>query len=234
MAGLAHELNSPVGAIKSTADVSGRGLAKIGGLLEAVSRGEGSVERVQPILQLLQRNEEATPDAVGRLSRIVESLKTFTNLDQAEFQRLDVHEGLDSAITLLEHRFRDRISVVRNSGQLPLVYGYPSELNQVYMNVLLNAHQAIEGEGTIEVRTRNEDGRVLVEIEDDGRGIPAHRLRSVFDPSLSLKGARVGLGLGLPLSFNIMRRHGGDLKLTSEPGKGTVVTVVLPLSAEET
>ena len=147
MAGLAHELNSPVGAIKSTADVSGRGLAKIGGLLEAVSRGEGSVERVQPILQLLQRNEEATTDAVGRLSRIVESLKTFTNLDQAEFQRLDVHEGLDSAITLLEHRFRDRISVVRNYGQLPLVYGYPSELNQVYMNVLLNAHQADRGEG---------------------------------------------------------------------------------------
>ena len=78
VAGLAHELNSPVGAIKSTADVSGRGLAKIGGLLEAVSRGEGSVERVQPILQLLQRNEEATTDAVGRLSRIVESLKTYT------------------------------------------------------------------------------------------------------------------------------------------------------------
>ena len=209
MAGLAHELNSPVGAIKSTADVSGRGLAKIGGLLEAVSRGEGSVERVQPILQLLQRNEEATTDAVGRLSRIVESLKTFTNLDQAEFQRLDVHEGLDSAITLLEHRFRDRISVVRNYGQLPLVYGYPSELNQVYMNVLLNAHQAIEGEGTIEVRTRNEDGRVLVEIEDDGRGIPAHRLRSVFDPSFSLKGARVGLGLGFRSASTSCAATGG-------------------------
>ena len=78
-----------------------------------------------------------------------------------------------------------------------------------------------------------EEGVWLVEIEDDGRGIPADRMRGVFDPSFSLKESRIGLGLGLPLSFNIMRRHGGDLKLSSEPGKGTVVTIVLPLSAKE-
>ena len=149
-------------------------------------------------------------------------------IDQAEYQRVDVHEGLDSTITLLEHRLADRIEVVRDFGDLPPVDCYPQEINQVYMNLLSNALEASDGKGTIHVRTRAESGLVRIEIQDTGRGIEAGRLEHILEPGFTSKGTRVGMGLGLSQSNDIVRKHGGQLRLESEPGAGTTTTITLP------
>ena len=233
VAGISHELNSPVGAVKSAADVSARGLAKIGRILASSDDDGERAAQVERTLKLLQKNGTATTEAIERLTHILDSLKTFTNLDQADFQHVDVREGIESAITLLEHQFRERISVTRDYGDVPRVYGYPSELNQVYMNVLTNAYQSIDGNGEIEISTRSDDDHVLVDIKDNGRGISPDRLQAIFEPSFSNKESRVGMGLGLALSLNIMRKHKGDLTIKSELGKGTVATISLPLTTDE-
>ena len=231
VAGIAHELNTPLGTVKSAADVSARGLARIrdvlgaGKSIDEVRQGQ-TLDRV---LKALGDNSQATTEAIERLSRIVGSLKTFTHLDRAEYERVDVHEGLDSALTLMEPRFGARVKVVRDYGELPPLNCYPQELNQVYMSLLLNACQAFEGDsGQIRISTRAEEGFVSIEFGDDGRGIPADRLANIFEPSFASKEGRVAMGMGLSLSYNIVRKHAGTLEIDSEPGRGTTVTIRLP------
>ena len=232
VAGIVHELNSPLGAVNSAADVLTRGLERIrrmvgqsGGLDDI--RGNRSFEQV---LELLETSSSTTGAAIERISRTITSLKSFTRLDQAKYQKADVHEGLESTLILLEHRIKDRILVETDFGELPQIYCYPNELNQVYMNVLVNALQAIEGEGTIGIKTCRDETNIHVQIRDTGRGIPTDRMERIFDPSFSRKGNRVGLGLGLATSFDIVRKHGGELKIESSPGMGTKVVIVLPIA----
>lgn len=230
VAGIAHELNTPLGTVKSAADVSARGLARIREMLDSGKSLEemqqGPLERV---LKALGDNSQATTSAIERLSRIVDSLKIFTHLDRAALEQVDVHEGLDSALTLMEPRFGAGVEVVRDYGELPRLTCYPQELNQVYMSLLLNAQQALpDGRGRVEVRTRPEEGYVRIVIADDGRGIEAERLARIFEPSFASKEGRVAMGMGLSLSYNIVRKHAGTLDIDSEPGRGTTVTMRLP------
>ena len=178
---------------------------------------------------MLDNSIRATAAAVERISQIVESLKNFTRLDQAEYQLADVHEGIESTLTLLEHQLKGRVAVTREYGDLPPIYCYPGELNQVFMNVLMNAIQAIADEGTIRIKTYADTANVYLEIVDSGRGIPKDQLQHIFEPGFARKDARVGLGLGLATSYNIVRKHQGFLRLDSEVGKGTMVAIVLPL-----
>ena len=231
VAGIAHELNTPLGTVKSAADVSARGLARIRHVLSndgttADARRNQTLERV---LKALGDNSTATTHAIERLSRIVGSLKTFTHLDRAEYERVDVHEGLDSALTLMEPRFGPRVEVVRDYGDLPKLTVYPQELNQVYMSLLQNACQAFEkGAGRIQVSTVAEEGFVRIVIADTGRGIEQERLDHIFEPAFASKEGRVAMGMGLSLSYNIVRKHAGTLEIDSEPGRGTTVTIRLP------
>lgn len=231
VAGIAHELNTPLGTVKSAADVSARGLARIrdvlaGGKSIDAAHGGQTLERV---LKALGDNSQATTSAIKRLTRIVDSLKTFTHLDRAEFERVDVHEGLDSALTLMEPRFGAKVEIVRDYGELPPLNCYPQELNQLYMSLLLNACQAFEDDGgRVRVSTRAEEGYVSIVIADDGPGIPAERLARIFEPSFATKDGRVAMGMGLALSYNIVRKHAGTLDIDSEPGRGTTVTIRLP------
>ena len=231
VAGIAHELNTPLGTVKSAADVSARGLARIREAL-AQDTGLDEAERRQTlerVLKALGDNSKATTEAIERLSRIVGSLKTFTHLDRAEYERVDVHEGLDSALTLMEPRFGPRVAVVREYGQLPPLTCYPQELNQLYMSLLQNACQALDqSSGRIVVRTAAEEGFVTIIIADNGRGIPQERLRHIFEPAFASKEGRVAMGMGLSLSYNIVSKHAGTLEIDSEPGHGTTVTIRLP------
>ena len=170
-----------------------------------------------------------TGEGIERITNIVESLKGFTRLDEAEYQRTDLHAGLESTLALLEHETRDRITLFRDYGDLPPIYCYPGEMNQVFMSVLVNAVQAIEGSGEIGIRTYCDGPHARIDISDTGRGIEPDRLPRIFDPDFSRKDDRVGLGMGLATSYNIVRRNNGYLDLQSEPGKGTVVTIALPL-----
>ena len=142
-----------------------------------------------------------------------------------------MHEGIESTLTLLEHQFKGRIEVSRHYGELPSIYCYPVELNQVFMNVLMNAVQAIVDAGSIRVKTYADAADVYVEIADSGRGIPKDRLQHIFEPNFAQKDARVGLSLGLAPTYNIVRKHQGFLRLESEIDKGTIVTIVLPIKS---
>lgn len=226
VAGIIHELNSPLGAVNSAADLIARGLKRV---RTATEKSDLNADRrFLQLLELLETSSATTARAIERIRRVTDSLKSFTRLDQAEYQPADIHEGLESTLTLLEHELKDRIAVTREYADLPKIHCSPSEINQVFMNVLMNASQAIEGEGEISIKTFRDDALACIRIVDTGRGIPTGRLERIFDPGFSRKEGRVGLGLGLATSHSIVREHGGDMAIESEPGGGTTVTISLP------
>jgi two-component system NtrC family sensor kinase len=149
-------------------------------------------------------------------------------LDAAELKEVDLNEGLESTITLIKHHFSDRIRLVREFGPIPRVRGNPGEMNQVFMNLLTNASEAIADEGTITARTFARDEHVYIEVSDTGVGIPSGEIERLFEPSISTKGVRAKAGLGLFTSYNIMKKHQGDIRVETEVGKGTTFTLVLP------
>ena len=222
VAGIVHELNNPLSAVKSSGDVVARGLSRIRRAVD----GSGDLSGV---LQLLDDSARAGDEAVDRMTRILGNLKNFTRLDEAEYQMADLHEGIESTLALLEHSLDEDVKVDCQFGELPKIYCNPAELNQVFMNVLLNASQAIEGEGVIGVKTGADEKEVFVIISDTGRGIEKERLDRIFDPDFSNKDSRVRLGLGLAMSYNIIGKHRGTFRLESEPGSGTVATITLPI-----
>ena len=169
-------------------------------------------------------------EGAGRISEIVKALKSYSYLDQAPVQSVDVHEGLDNTLVILRGKLKDGISVRRDyQPDLPSIQAYGSELNQVWTNIIDNAADALEGKGEIILRTRQDEKWVIVEIEDNGPGIPPEVQSRVFDAFFTTKPPGQGTGMGLDISYNIVvQKHRGDIKLFSEPGK-TVFQVSLPL-----
>ena len=174
VAGVAHEINTPAGVILSTTDVLERGLRRLATDLEKDAAAQTMIEN-------LQESRRAASDAGRRLSKIVESLKSFTRLEQADFQLADVREGIESTLSLLEPQWGERIRVVRELGDVPAIESYPTELNQALMTLLVNAGEAIEDEGTITVKTTRENGYVRITASDTGRSIPEDGLATLFD-----------------------------------------------------
>jgi signal transduction histidine kinase len=234
-AGLAHEMNTPVGVINSNTDVSGRCIAAITEALENCQTVAelGSNDQFQRSLTLLQTNNKATLDSSARITKLVNSLTSFARLDEATFQKADLHEGLESTLNLIGHEFKDRIDVVREYGDIPPVVCHPGELNQVFVNLLRNAVEAIENSGKITIRSFVGSDDVRVQIEDSGVGIAPEQLRRIFDPTFTRRAPRVRAGLGLFSSYQIVRKHKGEIRIESEPGKGTSVTVILPTAQED-
>jgi signal transduction histidine kinase len=235
VAGVAHEINNPIGAVMSAADTSSRSIDVV---CKALDDGANADEirkeaQFQKALQILRDNTRITLTASARIAEIVKSLKNFARLDEAEFQDADVHDGLDSTLTLLHHRMKNRITINRNYGKLPKIPCFPNQINQVFMNVLSNAEQAIVDQGTITITTRLEKDNAIIEVADNGRGIEPEKVGRIFDPGFTTKGVGVGTGLGLSITYNIIQRHHGDIRVESELGKGTKVTIVLPLVQAE-
>ncbi len=227
-AGLAHEINNPVGAIKSAADVSRRVIERVRKALGDVSEDDPKGDDLKRLIELLSLNVGNTAVASERIERIVKSFRTFTRLDEAPFLRADVREALDATLTLLEPEVPEEVEVVRDYGQLPYVYMYAGEMNQVFMNLLLNALQSMRGAGTITVRTWAEPGNVNIEFKDTGKGIPAEKLAGLFEPAFTRKYATVRMRTGLYTSRNIVRNHLGELNVTSEVGKGSAFHIRFP------
>ena len=155
-----------------------------------------------------------------RIGTVVRGLRDFARLDEAEFQTADVHQGLDSTLDLLRHEMEGRLTVVREYGEIAPIECYPNQLNQVFMNLLVNAAEAIDGDGTITITTTGDAESVRVRIADTGRGIPGDHLERIFDPGFTTKGVGVGVGLGLAISYSIARDHGGTLDAESRSGDG--------------
>ena len=234
VAGVAHEINNPIGAVKSAADTTSRSIELVCRALDENSSVDELREskRFLTALEILKANNAITITASDRIADIVRSLRNFARLDEAEFQETDLHEGLDSTLTLLCHELKNRIEVVKRYGELPRVQCYPNQLNQVFMNVLANAEQAIEGKGTITITTEHRGESAIVRISDTGRGIPPDELKRIYDPGFTTKGVGVGTGLGMSISYNIVQKHNGRIEVASTPGEGTTVTITLPVTQE--
>lgn len=216
VAGVAHEINTPLGAINSNTDMLVRCVEK---LEEGNSAALGMVKNILPITQ----------DAIGRINTLVKSLKNFARLDEAVLQEADLHEGILSTIDLIRHEIKNRIEVVCDFGELPRVKCKPNAINQVFMNILVNAYQSIDNEGQITITTGIEDGFAVVKIKDTGRGISAENLARIFDPGFTTKGVGVGTGLGLSISYEIISEHNGEISAESEVGVGTEFVIRLPV-----
>ncbi len=204
---------------------------EMGSLAETFSAGQFErvaqwVSATYAVYNLLEEVEQGAK----QISQIVKALKTYAYLDQAPVQLIDVHEGLDNTLILLRSKLKKGITVKRAYDEgIPRIEAYGSELNQVWTNLLDNAIDALEGEGEIEIRTRRQGSWVVVEIEDNGPGIPEEIQGRIFDPFFTTKGPGKGTGLGLDISYNIIvQRHHGDIRLTSRPGR-TCFEVWLPV-----
>ncbi|MCC7535025.1 MAG: PAS domain S-box protein [Deltaproteobacteria bacterium] len=228
-AGVAHEINTPVGAIHSSTDTMRRALDILKEAMASPRAGELATDaRVQRAVSILGELLETNRMASDRISVIVRSLRSFARLDEAERKRANLHEGIDSTLTLVRHETKDRVEIVRDYGELPEVECYPNRLNQVFMNLLVNAIQAIEGKGTVTITTRAEGDQVVLRFSDTGKGISGEHMARIFDPGFTTKGVGVGTGLGLSICYRIVQDHKGTIEATSELGKGTTFTLRLP------
>jgi signal transduction histidine kinase len=231
VAGVAHEINTPVGVISSGTDVSIRTLEKIRSQFES-ARSIGELKESESLSRLfdaIKDNAETTAQAGQRIATIVTRLKDFSRLDQAEFQLADVQEGLESTLDLLLPTWGDRIRVEKNFAALPKIECYPNALNQAFMTLLLNACESIEGQGTIVITTRADADRVWISTMDTGRGIPPGMLENIFDIGFSQKGNQMRMHTGLANVYSIVKKHKGDIEVTSELNKGTTFEITLPV-----
>jgi len=232
VAGVAHEINNPIGAIHSAADVATRGIHQIQTLSQQQQNVDESVpdaKKLQRSLQLLERNNQVITTASTRIAKVVESLRSFAKLDEATFQKASIHEGIETTLTLLQHELQDKVTVIKEYGDIPLIMCYPGELNQMFMHLLRNAIQALEPKGTIKIKTMEDDTEVTVSISDTGKGIPPENIKKIFDPGFTTKSGGVGTGLGLSIVHNIIQKHCGDINVTSEVGSGTEFIISLPI-----
>ena len=229
-AGIMHEINTPIGVINSNTDISTR---CIGTITKALESGKTIDElehddQFKRSLTLIGTNNQSTLDSSARIIKLVNSLRNVARLDEAALQKADLHEGLDSALDLISHELDGRIDVVKEYGDIPRVACHPGELNQVFMTVLKNAVEAIEGPGRITIRSFVKSGAVVVQIEDSGAGITPEQLQRIFDPGFKKRGSRVRTGWGLFTAYKVLEKHQGELKIESEVGEGTFVTISLP------
>jgi signal transduction histidine kinase len=229
VAGVAHELNNPIGFVHANLQLLDEFIEK---LVAAQESGADTSQYRDAISKLLSRSREGTE----RVKQIVQDLRTFSRMDQADLQMAQLADEIDRTLTLMEPRFRGSIEVVRDYAPLPEVRCFPSQLNQVFLNLLMNACDVLDEEngGTITIRTRSIPDGVQLEFEDSGPGIPAEVQTRLFDPFFTTKEIGKGTGLGLSLSHGIIERHGGRIQIVSDPGQGAVFQIELPLEAPET
>ena len=228
VAGLAHELNTPLGAIHSNHDVLQRALRRLQTILEDEVVTPDELVELRRVVRAIDDVLHVNDLAVERMTDLVRNLRGFGRLDRALIDRVDLHEGLDSTLAILAHELRP-IVVQKEYAELPVIECQPHQVNQVFMNLLLNARQATPPEGSITIRTARAGDQVRVSITDTGSGMDESRLARIFEPGFTTKGARVGMGLGLPISRQIVQQHGGRIDVQSRPGLGTTFTVTLPL-----
>ena len=242
VAGVAHELNNPIGFIYSNMAHLREYAQKLIQLAEAAETNPQSVAQLKVDLDLdyikkdLPKLIASCEDGARRTRDIVLGLRNFSRLEEAKLKEIDLHEALDSTLNLLAGELKNRIQVHKQYGKLPLVTCYASQINQVFMNILSNASQAISGPGNIWLVTKvvgqgTPKPMVSVSIQDSGQGMTAQVIEKIFDPFFSTKGVGQGTGLGLSISYGIVQNHGGDIQVKSQMGIGTEFLITIPVKA---
>jgi two-component system, NtrC family, sensor kinase len=243
-AGIAHEINNPINFVSANVrplqrditillDVLARysslePTAEIGARLAELRELRSELE-IDYIIEEIDKLIRGIEDGARRTAEIVKGLRNFSRVDESHLKRIDLHEGLDSTLVLLRNSYKDRIEVIREYGDIPEVECYPGQLNQVFMNLLINAIQAIDGAGRITIRTARDVDSVRISISDTGSGIPDAIRERIFDPFFTTKEAGKGTGLGLSITLGIIRKHHGLIEIDSAPGQGTTFTLTLPI-----
>ena len=243
-AGIAHELNNPVGYVHGNMEIlenCAAGILKLlkyyddAGITGPVAEGAAKIKAeigYDYTVSDLSSIISDCRDGAERVRDIVQNLRTFSRLDEAEFKMTDIHEGIDSTIRLLSRYFSGgKIRLLREYGELPSVEAYSAQLNQVWANLLINAAQAVsENGGEVCLRTHLDGDSVVIAVSDNGVGISPENLSRIFDPFFTTKAVGDGTGLGLSISFGIIERHGGKISVESVPGTGSTFTVTLPIN----
>jgi two-component system NtrC family sensor kinase len=235
-AGIVHEINTPVGSIVSNNEVMLRSLHRIRDLLStAQSCGEPPPAKALEILDIIAGLAAVDKLACERISGIVRSLKTFARVSDHDVREVAVNELVQDTLKLCGTVFRQRILFAVDLGELPPVECFPALLSQVLLNLVVNGAQAIEGEGTVTVRTRVEGDQVRIDVTDTGRGIQPADRHKIFRAGFTTKPIGEGTGIGLTLSREIIAdTHGGSIDFTSEPGLGTTFHVRIPITYKRT
>jgi len=242
-AGIAHELNNPVGFIYGNMDILSQCVGGLTELLDYYDKAELSGSVASGAVRIKERIEYSATledldsiikdchEGAQRIRDIVQNLRTFSRLDEAEFKESDIHEGIDSTIRLLSRYYSsDNIRLIRNYGELPPVDAFAGQLNQVWMNLLVNAAQALSAKGgEVRISTLVEEESVTIAIADTGGGIQPENLNRIFEPFYTTKPVGEGTGLGLSISFGIVERHGGTIAVDTRLHEGTTFTVTLPI-----
>jgi two-component system NtrC family sensor kinase len=228
LTGIVHEINSPLGSIFSNNEVLLRSLEALRGLIADGS--PESLERACRIIDTCHGLAAVDRIACERIRSIIRGLKGFSRVDSAEMREVDLNESLRDTLKLTEAEFRRRVIVETDFGDLPPVECYPQMLSQVFLNLLVNAGQAIQGEGVIRVRTALEGDSVLISIADSGQGMTPEQKARAFHAGFTTKAIGEGAGLGLSISREIVEeKHGGSLSFESERGRGTTFYIRIPV-----
>jgi two-component system, NtrC family, sensor kinase len=243
-AGVAHEINNPMAFIASNLRTLERYLGRLAEFVQAqqdiigaVAIGELGVNlegrrkalKIDRVLVDGRELIEESLEGAERVRSIVQNLKGFARIDEAEQKMADINECLQSTINIVWNELKYKVNLIREFGELPLTTCYPQQLNQVFMNLLVNAGQAIDKAGDIAVKTWQEGPSIFVSVSDTGCGIPAEALIHIFEPFFTTKEVGKGTGLGLSISYDIIKNHDGDIFVDSKPGTGTSFTVRIPV-----
>jgi len=246
-AGIAHEINNPTGFISSNLGTLDKYMVRISDFIHTQSEIIKSLNnkdamdiiekkqqelKIDFVLKDIKDLVKESLDGAERVKKIVQDLKSFSRVDDDEYTHADINECIESTLNIVWNELKYKAKVNKDYNDIPLTKCYPRQLNQVFMNILINASQAIEKNGEIGIRSWQQDGSIYVSISDTGSGIPEENLDKIFEPFFTTKEVGKGTGLGLSISYDIIKKHGGDIKVESVKGKGTAFTVSIPLVEE--
>lgn len=247
-AGVAHEINNPMGFIASNISSFGKYLEKftkyihlqdqlLNEHLEGEQLEQLMVERKKLKIEFLLEDSrdliDESLDGAMRVQEIVRNLKSFSRIDQADEQEADINECVENTIAIAWNELKYKVTLEKDYGELPLIPCFPHQLNQVFMNLLVNAAHAIEEKGVIKIVTKHDDGKIIIKISDTGCGIAKENLSRIFEPFFTTKEVGKGTGLGMSISYDIIKKHNGDISVESQVGQGTTFTIELPCGRED-
>lgn len=234
VAGVAHELNNPIGFIYSNMGVLKDYIDRFEQLIEVAEKTPKKLDDKKAELDYdymmkdLPKLIKSCQDGAKRVRDIVLNLKNFSRSDELEKKEYNLEEGLDSTLQILKSEFR-HIELHKKYDGIPAIHCYAGQINQVFMNIISNAIQAIDGKGDIWIETKKKGLEIVISIRDNGRGIPNKNLSKIFDPFFTTKPVGQGTGLGLSISYGIIEKHNGKILVDSEVGKGTEFKIILPV-----
>jgi two-component system, NtrC family, sensor kinase len=229
-AGLAHEINTPLGAISSSNEILEGAFEQVRDFVQKQSQPPDAKARMADVLSIIEESVQTSRLACERLVRIVRNVRDFARLDEGTWAKADIHGLVESTLILLNHELKGRVTIVKEFGHVRPLDCYPNQLNQVLLNLLVNAAQSVEGTGEIRIKTCEEGDSLHISITDNGRGMTPEIKARIFDPGFTTKRAGLGTGLGLPICLKIIQNHHGRIDVESTPGRGSTFDIVLPIA----